>query len=314
MGARKHKGRSKRNIKLLANAESESLTKAPHTFVFHRGTRCVNVQSLISDLRTMLEPYTATNLRVTRRNVLKDITAVAGVFHVTHLWIISRSSKNIFLRIAGLPAGPTIKFKISRFATIRDIRRFTSKPVIDRTLFTGAPLLVMSRSAELEKSCAEGQEADKNRHKVYKLISTLMQRSFPSLEVDNVKLSKLKRCVLLYQTGDRSYQLRHYAIKLSLTRRVNGAVRRLLSGRSLPDLSSCSDVSDFVYRPCLSESEDEDTVELPQSINRLHTQGSQSALKLKEIGPRLDLELCRIEDDVCSGNRLWPPKKSADET
>ncbi|KAI0987186.1 hypothetical protein GJ496_004137 [Pomphorhynchus laevis] len=299
--AGKRKGRAKRNLKSRTQKESEELQTAPHTFVFHRGTRCLNVRSLISDLRLMLEPFTASKLHITRRNILKDITSIAGLLHVTHLWILSRSAMHMCLRVASLPAGPTIKFRITQFINVQDIRKSTQKPVTDQSLFNAAPMLILSKSPELAKTKSAKES---------KLVSTVFQRSFPSFNVDTVKINQVRRCVLLYQESPHLYQLRHYAIKCKLSNKVNSAVRRLVNNRLPPDLSTCSDISDYVYKPCMSESEDDENVDLPQDINRLQKEGSQSAIRLKEIGPRLNLELIRIEDDVCQGNRLWPPGSS----
>lgn len=42
----------------------EEYGNVPHSFVFHRGHIGKNIQQLIQDVRRVMEPYTATNLKV----------------------------------------------------------------------------------------------------------------------------------------------------------------------------------------------------------------------------------------------------------
>lgn len=293
---KRRKGRAKRGARNRYAVEPEELKNAPHTFVFQRGSKCTQIRLLLKDIRKMLEPFTATNLRVTRRNVLRDLTTVAGIFHVTHLWILSRSPRHLYLRLAALPAGPTLKFFITHFASMHDVRASMRRPISDQGYYYSAPLLVISGMNKQDKKA--------------KLISTVFQRCLPAMNVNNVKLSNVRRCMLLHQVSDGHYQIRHYAVRCSLTKQINKAVRRLLDNKSLPDLSTCSDVSEYFYRPSMSDTEEDEPVELPQDINSIHTKGSQSSIRLVEMGPRLDLQLARIEDKVCEGNKLWPPPRS----
>jgi len=44
--------------------QEELYTRAPHSFVFNRGHVGKNVKQLITDMRTVMEPYTASKLKV----------------------------------------------------------------------------------------------------------------------------------------------------------------------------------------------------------------------------------------------------------
>lgn len=65
--ARKRKGRSVRNNKNV-HQEPEEFTKAPHSFVIQRGIPDGNVNDLTKDFRKVMEPFTATALKVMQNN------------------------------------------------------------------------------------------------------------------------------------------------------------------------------------------------------------------------------------------------------
>lgn len=63
MGKRKKKGRCvKRNINV--QHEPEELVQAPHSFVIHRGLPGNHILELTKDFRKVMEPFTATALKV----------------------------------------------------------------------------------------------------------------------------------------------------------------------------------------------------------------------------------------------------------
>ena len=60
------KGKSVKKAKVgQAYANEEELTKAPHSFVFQRGHVGKNIGRLIRDMRQVMEPFTASGLKVT---------------------------------------------------------------------------------------------------------------------------------------------------------------------------------------------------------------------------------------------------------
>ncbi|KAA3672404.1 ribosome biogenesis protein SSF1/2, partial [Paragonimus westermani] len=75
-----------RKARALAVARQErSYSTDPHSFVFARTGVGNFVKQLSLDLRSIFEPFTATRLKATRHNVLRDFVAVSGPLHVTHL-------------------------------------------------------------------------------------------------------------------------------------------------------------------------------------------------------------------------------------
>ena len=88
---------------------------------------------------------------------------------------------------------------------------------------------------------------------------------------------------------------------------------RLLESRKVHDLGHLEDISEYLngeaqlkgYATSDSEFEDEDhCVTLAQDFKAggvMNKRNTQSFVKLKEIGPRLNLTLLKIEDDAFSG-------------
>lgn len=62
--ARKRKGRSVRQNKQLAT-EPEDVVQAPHSFIIHRGLPGGHITELTKDFRKVMEPFTASHLKVT---------------------------------------------------------------------------------------------------------------------------------------------------------------------------------------------------------------------------------------------------------
>ena len=113
-----------------------------------------SVSQLVKDVRAMMEPNTASRLKVRgyiltvhvyifacstsimltmvkerRSNKLKDYTTMAGPLGVSHLLLFSRSSNgNTNLRIALAPRGPTFFFQVESYSLCKDVKRTMKHP------------------------------------------------------------------------------------------------------------------------------------------------------------------------------------------
>uniref|UniRef100_A0A0K0D5K8 Brix domain-containing protein n=1 Tax=Angiostrongylus cantonensis TaxID=6313 RepID=A0A0K0D5K8_ANGCA len=129
-------------------------------------------------------------------------------------------------------------------------------------------------------------------------------------------LRSVKRCLLVnYWEDDDSIDIRHFAIRV-VASAINKSVRKLIlagksSSKELPDLSKYNDISDYLLNPGhLSDSEyegEEQEVILPQSLSAKTgtAKGEKSHIRLMEIGPRLKLELLKVEDGIDEGVVLY---------
>ncbi|GIX88103.1 suppressor of SWI4 1 homolog [Caerostris extrusa] len=103
---------------------------------------------------------------------------------------------------------------------------------------------------------------------------------------------------------------RQYAIKVIPTG-MSKAVKKLIQNK-VPNLSQYEDIGDFLQKSGnLSESEVEmdtpsNTVILPQPISsRGNITSEKSAIRLYEIGPRIKMQLVKIEEGLMSGEILF---------
>jgi len=87
------------------------------------------ISQLAADVRRVMEPGTASRLKERKANKLRDYTSMAGPLGVTHMLLFSRAeSGNTNLRIALTPRGPTLHFRIEKYALTKDVRRAQRRP------------------------------------------------------------------------------------------------------------------------------------------------------------------------------------------
>ncbi|KAK6731110.1 hypothetical protein RB195_007527 [Necator americanus] len=129
-------------------------------------------------------------------------------------------------------------------------------------------------------------------------------------------LRSVRRCLMVnYWEEDDTIDIRHYAIR-AVAAGINKSVRKLVtagksSTKELPDLSKYKDIADYLLNPGhLSDSEyegEEQEVILSQSLSEQGgtVKGEKSHVRLMEIGPRLKLELLKVEDGIDDGEVLY---------
>nr|CAG4649284.1 EOG090X0508 [Scapholeberis mucronata] len=276
--------------------EPEEIKRAPHSIVVIRGNVGKYIEDLMKDFRRVMEPNTASNLKATDKNSIKDFVSIAGPLHVTHLVMFSRSELSPFLRLCRLPHGPTLTFKILEYSLSKDVVSIQKRQNTYDKQYLTHPLVVLNNFA--------GEDLH------LKLMTSMFQNMFPSINVATVKLHTIRRCVLLhYYPEDGSVEFRHYSIK-AVPVGVSRAVKKLVSNK-IPNLGKLNDISEYIEKSAqLSESEAEDDpaskVTLPQNLAaRGAKAGSKSALRMIELGPRMRLQLTKIEEGLVDGEVLY---------
>lgn len=271
-----------------------------------------NVNKLIQELRLILEPNTASQLKVKKANSIKDFVSVASIFHVTHLICLTKTRKNIFMRFCRLPHGPTLFFRIQNYTLGKDVRSNLRRPLMNQKLFQRSPLLVMNSFAAV---------AEDKPH--LKLTTSMFKTMFPSIDINSVKLRTVKRCVMLNYNPDTGLiDLRHYAIKIKPVG-LSKPIKKLVSSKKIPNLSQLKSFDEImdVDHGFTSESEGElDEVEEQRHVTVSEPMKSagnvlfeKSAVRCVEIGPRLTLELMRITDGLCKGKIMYNKLKNGEE-
>ncbi|XP_067088611.1 suppressor of SWI4 1 homolog [Osmerus mordax] len=296
MGKSKTKHQKKSRLQANHVAE-ETYASAPHSFVFQRGKVGKNVGQLVMDMRRVMEPFTAESLKVRKKNVLKDFVSIAGPLGVTHFAIFSKTPSSINMRLARLPKGPMLHFRVKKFSLIKDVVSSLKKHRMHDQQFTHHPLLVLNNFS------TDGMHV--------KLMATMFQNMFPSINVHKVSLNAIKRCVLLnYDPESQEIEFRHYSLKVVPVGMSKG-VKKLMQER-FPNMNKLEDISELLIKGAnLSESEaeqdgDHNITELPQVYSgRGNMAAEQSAVRLTEIGPRMTLQLVKIEEGMGEGSVLY---------
>ncbi|KAK1559952.1 hypothetical protein Q3G72_020432 [Acer saccharum] len=269
--------------------------KIPKSFVFSRGKLPPPLKQLEMDLRKLMLPYTALKLKEKKRNNLKDFLNVAGPMGVTHFLILSKTEAAPYLRVARTPQGPTLTFKIHEYSLAVDVAQSQLRPRCPQDLFKNPPLIVLSGFG--------------NGDQHLKLTTIMFQNIFPAIDINTVNLSTCQRIVLLHYNKDtKLIDFRHYSIRLQPVG-VSRRLRKFVQNHQVPDLRSLQDVSDFVTRAGYgSESEADDEaamVTLTSDLGRVNRASTKSAVKLQEIGPRMTLQLVKVEEGLCSGTVIF---------
>ncbi|XP_073411805.1 suppressor of SWI4 1 homolog isoform X1 [Dendrobates tinctorius] len=296
MAKEKTKNQKKLRAAAIHNAE-EDYSGVPHSFVFHRGQIGKNVQQLIQDVKKAMEPYTATSLKVRKKNSLKDFVSVAGPLGVTHFLVFSKTETNVNFKFVRLPRGPTLHFKVAQYSLVKDVVSSLKKHRMHEKQFAFPPLLVLNNFG------TQGMHI--------KVMATMFQNMFPSINVHKVHLNSIRRCILIsYNQDTQLLDFRHYSVKVVPVGMSKG-VKKLLQEK-FPNMSRWEDISELLVKGAnLSESEAEqdgehNITELPQVYaGRGNQRFEQSAVRLTEIGPRMTLQLVKIEEGLNDGKVLY---------
>lgn len=250
-------------------------SRSPKSMVIRIGASDVgpSISQLVKDVRTMMEPETASRLKERRNNKLRDYTTMAGPLGVTHLLLFTRSSNgNVNMRLAVTPRGPTLHFRVEKYSLCKDVQSRQKRPRSGAAdLHTAAPLLVMNNFVtKEEENGANGKEKRIPKH-LETLTTTTFQSMFPSINPTSTSLKGIKRIMLLDRTAEAQnakddganyvLNLRHYAIETRTAKSVPKALRRLDAAEKiahtgskrkrggLPNLSKLDDVADYLLDP-----------------------------------------------------------------
>jgi ribosome biogenesis protein SSF1/2 len=189
---------------------------------------------------------------------------------------------------------------VHKYTLAREVAAAQRNPRSPPNAFRSPPLVVLNNFGDAPHQ---------------KLATITFQNLFPPINVKKVKLSTCQRAVLVdYDKDTNRFQFRHFAISAAPTG-SNRALRKLLTTRNAPDLGNLTDVSEFFDKAALgaasdaSDSEGEDAVaarvDLTQDYNRVAKADTRSRVILQEIGPRMELELVKVEEGMCEGRVLY---------
>lgn len=159
-----------------------------------------------------------------------------------------------------------------------------------------------------------GNRPESDPHKIFSLM---LQSMFPPIKVHSMNLSSCKRVVLFNlvtdpETGEPHVEFRHYGIS-ARQRAVNKSIKKVINHKKVPDMSKFHDLADYILhnKGSGAMSSDSEADDFPESRVVLPDDyldkkgGTNVAIKLHELGPRLKLKLVKIEEGFCRGNVVF---------
>ncbi|KAJ7871465.1 Brix domain-containing protein [Mycena olivaceomarginata] len=307
--ARKRKNRTHLKGAAPATASTEG---APKSFIIKHGPVGHSIAQLVRDFRKVMEPNTASRLRERSRNKLKDYLTMAPALQVTHLLAFTLTPIAPSLRIIRLSNGPTLSFRVERYSLMKDILNTSRRARSIGMEYLSPPLLVL----------ASFPPAGPTTPPHLTLLMKSFQSLFPPLSPHTLALSSARRVVLIAYNPDRgTVDFRHYVITVK-PYGVSKRVRRVLEGAQkaaggILDLGNEKDVADFLlrkrgevgpdggYESAASSGaesvagDDADAVDLADDyVGRNNKKGQRRAVRLDEVGPRMELRLVKITEGV----------------
>jgi len=145
-----------------------------------------------------------------------------------------------------------------------------------------------------------------------KLAAALFQNMFPTISVANAILSHCQRVVLIaYDKETDRIELRHYKIYLvhKWDKIESKRVHRALTYKR--PLWKYADIADFILEKVKEKKVVEEeqtgvdsTLELPYR-HRFLKENTKVVVRLDEVGPRMQLELVKVESDFFSGDVIY---------
>lgn len=245
--------------------------RTPKSMVIRIGASDVgpSVSQLVKDVRSMMEPATATRLKEQKSNRLRDYVSMAGPLGVSHLLLFSRSENgNVQLRMAVTPRGPTLCFRVEKYSLCKDVHKSMKRPKSGGSEYLSSPLLVMNNFSSAQGETEETKDKKNIPKHLESLTTTIFQSLFPPINPTTTPLKSIKRVMLLDRspqdanTENPSYvlNLRHYAIETKTAKSVPKALRKLDAAEKLkaqgkrnrgglPNLGKLDDVADYLLDP-----------------------------------------------------------------
>lgn len=145
----------------------------PFSFVLNRGLNCKNTLNLTKDVRRMLDPYTSAKLGELYKNgTIEDIVNASKAYDSSRLFIFDKCESEVALKIAKLPSGPTLSFKVEDFtsAFVMAASHNVSNDAY-KGVFCTTALVILNNCTEYNK--------DKDNDKHMRLVVSTFKNMFP---------------------------------------------------------------------------------------------------------------------------------------
>ena len=270
------RGGKRKKTKTHVPMSEQDIDAVPKSVVLKRSSLSIDMKLLEAEIRAMMGPYTAMNLKESTKVTLKDINNTASNFGAKNLVFLSEKENRNYLRFALSPKGPTFTFQIKAFSLEKDFVK-TEKVKSAGLVGLGAPFCMIS-----------GLENFGNR-KVSELLGNMLGGLFPKRSLLDRK--NVKRVVVFhYNEEQEQLEIRNYTILKSQTG-VFSQISDLLKGKDF-DFSKFNDAGElFASAAPVNEEQTDSEMKVKLSLN--------------EVGPRISLKLLKVEEGLMSGEVLY---------
>eukprot|EP00924_Labyrinthula_sp_SR-Ha-C_P005126 maker-scaffold_1-snap-gene-22.62-mRNA-1 protein AED:0.01 eAED:0.01 QI:53/1/1/1/1/1/3/96/431 len=282
-------------VELNDDKDTKEHENDPRSFVVKIGRVNPNLQTLVSDVRQIMAPYTALKLKERKNSTIKDFLSVSSYFNVSNVLIIGETTEGPTLRISKVGLGPTLTMKIEKYALCKQIRSRQAKRrkktvPIPPVAFHSSPIVVLNNFPNPEE---EFDKDSSKEERAKKITGAMFQGMFPEINIETIKLSDCKRMLLVnYNEEKNCVEIRHFHISIK-TRRVNKSLKKVIRVNDL-DMSKLEDIGEIFEGSALvgrgnlsdyitSDSElegTENTLKIAQKKKGLNIQPSQVQNKI----------------------------------
>ena len=307
-GSRKKKTRTHKPF------TEEEIDSVPKSIVIKRSTLPQELKQLMKNFRSMMYPFTAMKLKESKKMKIKELCKAARNFGVKNLiFFTSRQGKH-YIRFCGTGKGPTFTFKIKGFVLNKDLQNKIPRNKILNAEHLGIPL-VLCKGFDGESQVInfkEGLKSETNEKlkKYLKILRAQFKNLFPDLASNkDANYDDCKRVVLFLYNKDKDVvELRNYYIKKTFSG-MNKKIKKLLNNEKLLDFSKVSDVSEMFLANKLEVS-DSDVDNLQTKLDVEQKANGEKVktevnVRLYEIGPRISMNLIKIQEDFLKGEVLY---------
>eukprot|EP00441_Pelagodinium_beii_P032857 CAMPEP_0197632826 /NCGR_PEP_ID=MMETSP1338-20131121/9387_1 /TAXON_ID=43686 ORGANISM="Pelagodinium beii, Strain RCC1491" /NCGR_SAMPLE_ID=MMETSP1338 /ASSEMBLY_ACC=CAM_ASM_000754 /LENGTH=431 /DNA_ID=CAMNT_0043204397 /DNA_START=39 /DNA_END=1331 /DNA_ORIENTATION=- len=297
-GSKRKKTRTEKESGEITEKE---LKQVPRCFVLKRGHVGDRIKDLVKDFREVMMPNCAKSLKEKKSNRIEDFVAVSSHYGVSHLVLFTATKAATYMKLARLPQGPTLTFKVDSFTLSREVRAAQKRPQGSSRDYITAPLQVLNGFGG-PKDAPEGAGGGKSMKVAERQLAAEMLRGFfPAIDVPTFSQAECRRAALFhYDRESDAILFRHFVVGRKQMG-IERGVSRLTKFNRLPNLAKRGDIADYVLGGggAASESEIEEAAEVPS------VSGGRVSVRLSESGPRMKLLLMKAEEGVCTGGVFY---------
>lgn len=286
--------------------EQELSSSIPRSLVLKRGRVGIYLKKLIKEMRILLYPFCAINLKEKNSNKMKDFLSLVDIYGFSHMFAFTNTEKNSYLKLAKLPSGPTITFKINKYCLAGDIFRENEndgKALIK--LFNHTPICILNGFNNLHSK-------DKQP---FDIVSTMLQSVFPPIDLNQLKSEQAKKSIFFSveydKKGEPEVEMRHFYIEQekSSTKKTISNILNLKK----QDLSGFTNIADYILKQSgytdASDNEDNDKNEENDEENEKINMKDKGKVTIIEKNVNSLLTFFQNEEEN-EGNEIEKEEKS----